>query len=194
MKIAVFYHVARLGTWQAVDAQIIDALKSSGLIDRADVFIRNECDPNVYEFPTIDMVREFAATNDAYIFYLHTKGVTHPKPCVDDWRESMLYWMVTRWEECVAKLSRFDAVGYSHIETPIPHFQGNFWWARSEHIRKLGDPRDIKFVPTVKNQGERHKAEFWLLSKPGKWYQPYHHRINPYCTRNPRSNYEGRAF
>lgn len=193
IPIAVFYHVARLGSWEAVDAEIMAALKGSGLLEQAEL-VRNECEPEAFEFPTIDLLRQYAAMNDAHILYLHTKGVSHSKASIDDWRAAMLYWMVTRWRECVAKLEQYDAVGYSHVETPIPHFQGNFWWTKAEHIRKLGNPQDITFKPTVSNQSDRHKAEFWLLSRPAKWYQPYHHRLNPYVARNPRRNYEGRPF
>jgi hypothetical protein len=103
--------------------------------------------------------------------------------------------MVERWQECVAKLDKgYDAVGVCQVDTPLPHYQGNFWWATAAHIRKLGDPKDIKFTPTVKNQTGRHNAEFWLQSVPGKFYKGYHHRLNPYVTRNPRKSYEGRAF
>lgn len=195
-KIAVFYHVARMGLWEAVDREIMGSLRSSGLLAHADHFVRNECaDVSQFEFPTIDLLREYAAANDCAILYLHTKGVSRTGPSIDDWRACMLYWMVERWRECVEKIDRgFDAVGYTRCERPLPHFQGNFWWARSSHVRLLDDQRTVQFVPSVSNQGERHKAEFWILSKPGKFYQPYNHRVRPYSERNPRSRYEGLPF
>lgn len=193
-KVAVFYHVARMGLWESVDAEIMACLKASGLLDSADLFVRNECaDVSRWEFPTIDLLREHAATNDCVILYLHTKGASRSGPSIDDWRACMLYWMVERWRECVTKLSKFDVVGYTRCERPLPHFQGNFWWARSSHIRRLGDQRDIQFTPSA-NQGERHKAEFWVLSKPGRFYEPYNHRLRPYADLNPRSRYEGKPF
>lgn len=192
--VAVFYHCARLGAWEAVDKEIMSALTASGLLDHTDKFVRNECAPDVFEFPTIELLREHAAVNEGAILYLHTKGASRPAQSIDDWRACMLYWTVERWRECVAKLASYDAVGVCQVDTPIPHYQGNFWWATAAHIRKLGDPHAITFRPRVANQGERHKAEFWVQSAAGKFYKGYHHKIDPYATRNPRASYEGRAF
>jgi hypothetical protein len=195
-KLAVFYHVAQMGAWEAVDAEIMGSLNASGLLAHADHFVRNVCaDVSLYEFPTIDLLRAHAATNDCAILYLHTKGVSRTGPSIDDWRAAMLYWMVERWRECADKLIKgFDVVGYTRCERPLPHFQGNFWWAKASHVRKLPDQRAIKFIPSVANQGERHKAEFWILSKPGRFYEPYNHKVRPYSEMNPRSRYEGKPF
>lgn len=195
-KIAVFYHCAHMGTWEAVDAEIMACLTASGLLERADHFVRNEChDVTRFEFPTIDLLRQYAADHDCSILYLHTKGVTKPSPSIDDWRACMLYWMVERWRECTAKLATgYDAVGITRCEKPLPHYQGNFWWARSSYLRTLGDVRNVKFTKSVSNQGERHKAEFWIMSKPGRFYQPYHHGVRPYSERNPRTRYVGKPF
>jgi hypothetical protein len=194
-RIAVFYHVAQMGSWEAVDAEIMRALRMSGLLSCAGIFVRNVCsDVSLFEFPTIEMMRGFAASADCAVLYLHTKGVTNPSPQSDDWRACMLYWMVTRWRECVERLRDHDAVGINVIDTPLLHFQGNFWWATTAHIRKLGPPYALSFRQTALNQFERHKAEFWVLSKQAKLYTPYHHKIDPYATRNPRSSYEGLAF
>jgi hypothetical protein len=195
-RIAIFYHVAKMGSWEAVDNEIMSRLRLSGLLSNAGIFVRNLCsDVSLYEFPTIEMIRGFAASADCAVLYLHTKGVSNASPSIDDWRASLLYWNVTRWQECVQKLQEgHDAVGISYIETPLPHFQGNFWWATTQHLRKLGSPHALSFRQTALNQFERHKAEFWVLSKPAKTYSPYHHKIDPYITRNPRSSYEGLAF
>jgi hypothetical protein len=195
-KIAIFYHVAQLGPWAAVDEEIMAALRSSGLRDRADVFVRNDCrDATLFEFPTINMVREFAAQHDYFVLYLHTKGVTRPSPSVSDWRACMLYWLVERWEECIAKLAKgYEAVGINQVDSPVRHFQGNFWWATTPHIRKLGPVQQVRYRPTCHDQTDRHKAEFWLLGRGASVYMPYHHRLNPYITRNPRENYVGRPF
>lgn len=197
-KIAVFYHCARLGEqWSSIDAEIMRTMTASGLLDRADVFVRNDCrDIGLFEFPTLEMVARFAVQNPEYlVLYLHTKGASHQIASVADWRACMLYWIVERWQECVAKFERnFDAVGVSVVDTPIRHFQGNFWWATAKHIATLPEPRSIEFIKAVDNQGERHKCEFWILSQPAKVYTPYHHHLNPYRTRNPRNRYEGRPF
>jgi hypothetical protein len=196
-NIAVFYHVACMGDWERVDAEIIGALTNSGLADAADTFVRNTCeDVSQFEFPTIDLLRDYAEHNDGPILYLHTKGVSRSGPTIDDWRACMLYWMVERWRECLDKMikSKLDTVGYTRCERPLPHYQGNFWWASASHIRRLDDQRNISFIPSVSNQNERHKAEFWLLSKPGRFYEAYNHQVRPYAQPNPRSRYVGKPF
>src|SRR6476646_9849322 len=101
-RIAVFYHVAKMGSWESVDNEIMTRLKVSGLLSSADLFVRNVCsDTNLYEFPTIELMRGLAATGDYAVCYVHTKGVTMPTPQIADWRACLLYWTVTRWSECV---------------------------------------------------------------------------------------------
>jgi hypothetical protein len=195
-KIAVFFHVAQIGEWQSVDREITAALEESGLRERADIFVRNECrDTGLFEFPTLNMLREFAAQHDYFALYLHTKGVTRPSDSVSDWRACMLYWVVHRWRECVEKLKAgYDAVGINVIDAPVRHFQGNFWWSATPFLRRLGPVQGANYRPTCHDQTERHKAEFWLLRNGASVYSPYHHRLNPYITRNPRESYVGKAF
>ncbi len=198
-RLSVFYHVARMGIWEAVDKEIMSRLTASGLLEHAE-FVRNDCeDVSLFEFPTLDLLRHHAADNESIVLYLHTKGASNGGPSIDDWRACMLYWMVERWRECVDQIIKgYDAVGINRRETPMAHFQGNFWWATSSHINKLGDVRKVPFKPvrpkSERPQGERHKAEFWILSKPGKFYQPYNHDVRPYSQLNPRARYEGRPF
>lgn len=194
-RITIFYHVAVMGLWKTVDSEIMDRLQASGILEHAEL-VRNQCeDISLYEFPTIDLLREYAATNDGLILYLHTKGVSRTGPSVDDWRACMLYWMVDRWRECVDKMIKgYDVVGYTRCDRPLPHFQGNFWWAKTSYVRTLGDQRHVKFIKSVPNQGERHKAEFWILTKPGKFYEAYNHKLRPYSDRNPRHRYVGKPF
>lgn len=194
-RLRIFYHVAQMGTWETVDAEIMRCLNESGILDHAEL-VRNECaDVSRFEFPTIDLLHKYAAENDGAVLYLHTKGVSKTGPSIDDWRACMLYWMVERWRECADKIIKgYDVVGYTRCDRPLPHFQGNFWWAKTSYVRKLNDVRKIRFIKSVSNQGERHKAEFWILSKPGSFYEAYNHRVRPYSECNPRSRYVGQPF
>jgi len=196
MKIGIFYHCALMGTHKEVDKEIMDCLKKSGLLERADMFVKNDLkDVGLYEFPTLQMLEQFCLYNqDYYVLYLHTKGVSRKEPSIKDWRECMLYWLVERWKECVEKLKDNDTVGICRVNSPFPHYQGNFWWARSDYILNLGNIKDIKIPENKFNITERHQAEFWLLGAEGKHYSPYHHKINPYKENNPRKNYEGKKF
>jgi hypothetical protein len=196
MKIAVFYHSVIMGNWQEVDQHIKCHLHASGLLDRADVyFVNTQKDLTKYEFPTLCAMRGFAMQNpEYYILYLHSKGVSRKEKSIADWREYMLYWLVDNWRECVKKLEEGnDTVGVNYMQTPMPHYQGNFWWAKASHVKDLCLPRETKLVIDEGHRklgmGERHKAEMWLLSKEGKHHSLHSYNLNPYLTNNPRENY-----
>lgn len=194
-KIAVFYHIAKMNHWNDINIRIMHALIESRLKDAADIFIYNACsDIQLFEFPTLEILREFAHNNPDYdILYLHTKGVSHDptKQCIKDWLDCMLYWLVENWQECTQKLNEYDTVGINYMLSPMPHYQGNFWWARAKYINTLGAIRSIQDLkPKGQQFDERHKCEMWLLSNPSvKAFQLYHHCIDPYNITNPRKNY-----
>lgn len=193
-KLAVFFHNAIMGDHEKVEKEIMDALKESGLLERADVFIKNDCkDIGLFEFPTIELIDQFAVYHpDYYILYIMNKGVSKPdiKP-ISDWRESMIYWNIEKWRECVQKLDEgFDAVGINVVDSPIRHFQGNWWWTKASHIREIRTVHEVSFnaIPGL-DMTDRHKCEFWILSKEARVFSPYHHHIDPYQEENPKSNY-----
>lgn len=193
-KIAVFFHNAIMGDYAPVEKEIMGSLRESGLLERADVFVKNDCkDTELFEFPTLELVDQFAVYHpDYYILYLMNKGVSRPdiQP-IRDWRASMLYWNVTKWKECVAKLDEgFDAVGINVVDSPKRHFQGNFWWVKAEHIKRIGTVHDVRFMPIPGfNMTDRHKCEFWVLNGSCRVFSPYHHRLDPYQQENPKSKY-----
>jgi hypothetical protein len=194
-KIAIFYHIAVMNHWMDINEIITVKLVASGLVKSADIFIKNSCmDIELFEFPTLEILREFAHNNPDYnILYLHTKGVSHNpgKQCIRDWLDCMLYWLVENWRECIEKLNEYDTVGINYMLSPLPHYQGNFWWATAKYINTLGPVRDIQDLkPKGQQFDERHKCEMWLLSNPSvRSFQMYHHCIDPYNITNPRKNY-----
>lgn len=200
MKIAVFYHCAKMGNYIEVDQHIKSHLKGSGLLDRADVYSYNIfTDVSRYEFPTLELLREFSINNpEYYVLYIHSKGVSRGKdtfkPAIDDWREYLLYFMVDNWRECVSALEKgYDTVGINYLQTPLPHFQGNFWWAKASYIKTLCKPKDTKLIIDDQHKKlgftERHKAEMWLLTGSAKNHSLHSYTINPYKTQNPKENY-----
>lgn len=105
--------------------------------------------------------------DDTLILYAHTKGVANPSALNDAWRQSMTDQLVGNWQNCVRLLEvrGCEAVG-CHWLTPealswanvkSPYFAGNFWWAKSELLRRCGEP----LTET------RYEAEAWLgLGEP----------------------------
>ena len=115
------------------------------------------------------------------VMYMHTKGLSHyyrsPKNTphltnTNTWRHFMELVCIDKWRDCVKELQEFDAVGMNLMSQPFVHFSGNYWWARGTHIIKLKDPFQDSHLPPVqgyKGIQQRHNAESWVCSSPGKF-------------------------
>ena len=179
-----FYHIYANGAFEAPVREHVKELKESGLLDALDsvrigIVGSEENRSLVLEFlnelnirfrvtataetgweqVTLRKVHSFAKTNDAYVFYAHTKGAYSQDRLAREWRVSMTHDTVTRWRECVESLKRVEAAGAywlkSGHEEHADHnffFAGNFWWARTDYLRRL---------PPVKNK-TRYQAEGWI--------------------------------
>ncbi len=125
--------------------------------------------PELYEFQTMDILKTHAdqSTEDYYIYYYHTKGITygvdHPNKKAYGggtfWRRHMEKWTIEKWRENVAMLD----LGYETCGTQMRvrdwprHYSGSFFWSRSEYIKIL---RPIQML----DLSDRNQTEFWLLS------------------------------
>lgn len=138
-----------------------------------------------YEYPTLRLLWEHACKEpDGYYLYLHTKGASSyrensqgayaGKRYRDRWRKVMAYHLVARWRERVAELADWDAVGCLPIGGPLPHYSGNFWWARGDHLAKLPEPAPMA---PGRPGGEHPRlwAELWVQSIPGRYLSCYNH-------------------
>ena len=135
-----------------------------------------------WELHTLKLLHDDCVLNpDQYVMYMHTKGLshfyssvqnTHWSSNVNTWRKFMEFVCIDQWRECVNDLSDNDAVGMNLNKTPFVHFSGNFWWACGSHIVKLKDPfTDSHLNPAPDRPGvtQRHNAEAWVGSIPGKY-------------------------
>lgn len=125
-----------------------------------------------WEFPTLSKLKLFcdSSTKNYHILYIHTKGIIHNTPFVEDWRNFMEYFLIERHEVCLNDLLKYDAVGVNYHKKPWNHYSGNFWWANSYHIKKLVDPDSLPREGNKYTEGGRWNAEKWLLS----YYKPEH--------------------
>ena len=118
---------------------------------------------------------------EQYVMYMHTKGLSHFYNSVKNtpwtsnvntWRKFMEYVCIDQWRDCIKDLLDCDAVGMNLAKQPFIHFSGNFWWATGSHIAKLNDPfKDSHLNPAPTRPGvtQRHNAEAWVGSIPGKF-------------------------
>lgn len=144
---------------------------------------------NLMEWPGLNYLKQFcdSQTEEHYVMYWHTKGVTHRSNLgVRDWRLYLEYWNIDRWRDCVEELdNEFDTVGTNWIDEKFlgadrvirnwKHYSGNFWWARASYIKKLkplphpdtyvnGTVSEFTGYPIDHNNYFRFDHEAWIGS------------------------------
>ena len=206
-----FLHICTIGnSYQRIVDEIFFNLQSSNIVkDLAAIYVNVAGDKEVslpswdqiklnstrskmedYEFSTLNQLKSFASTNTGNLLYLHTKGAsTSDNICIDEWRNYMLYFNIRQYKKALELLDGCDAVGVDLVNTPTLHFSGNMWWSTCKHVNSLPN---FEEMPLVLSQ--RHKAEFWICSKPNGVYNTLHNsNINVYqrhLTRYPANLYE----
>ena len=139
----------------------------------------------MYETPTINLLYQHSLQEDLdfNVLYLHTKGVKHNNNNVNvnDWIDYLTYFNITKYETCINYLQEYDAVGVNlqngNVET---HYSGNFWWTKSQYIKKL----------TKCEYKNYNSPEFWLTEKnTGKYLSLWNSNINHYSQRYEEHNY-----
>jgi hypothetical protein len=181
-----FYHIYADGQWQRPLGDHIKALKKTELINFLEPikfgivgsdfnlkevinFIESQ---NInyeivnhqhygWEQVTQNKIYEFAQDNNGLVFYAHTKASYRGDPGQHEWRETMTYYNVVRWKECIDALNDHDTAGCFWM-TPLPQmtehsghksfYAGTFWWTTLNYIRKLPAP----------NMEHRYRAEGWI--------------------------------
>lgn len=150
--------------------------------------------PKVYEFPSLIELKKVADQTDCLVLYFHTKGSSNSidtlkwyyprvkslkrlRLCSRSWRKFMEYFTIFKWRTAISVLRDFDTYGcYLRHQQKFTFYAGNFWWARSEHIRNLKP-----FTQT--DLSYRYAAETWLLGINCKIYDAF--RLNADLTSLP---------
>lgn len=140
-------------------------------------------DVSLYEWPALIEMWRAARTSDFYAFYVHTKGASNCRPDVPtyiqcnlrNWRHCMSHFVIGEHMSALTALKGgYDTSGALYYPCVNPGiggmYGGNFWWATSEHLRRLPDPRGL-----AGSSGEaRMRAESWLCSlEDGKYFNQY---------------------
>lgn len=186
-------------------------VEDSNLIDT----IKTESTSLITENITMRLIYDKVKSSDeeAYILYLHTKGITstlrHFQNSYEEinlyrtyqyWRHYLNYGVLEKWEECVRALTfGHDVAGINYQTWPHPHYSGNFWWAKSSHIASLPDPgtydwwEEVKanaLDPWLKQADNRYADEQWPCSKKdGRYYNVEKGIPNPANVYTPRKVY-----
>jgi hypothetical protein len=180
--IYIFMHVCNKGEWENVFNELITHIIDSGLYDVCTtIFIGCSCEvcdvslmdipkkynkaillekkPNdTHENETINELIEFSKSNDGYILYLHTKGITNKSVNQIYWRHFMTTYNVDLWRVCVDLLQQgYYTVGCNYFLLYLHyHYSGNYWWTTTDYLKTLD-------YINKKNITNRYEAEFKLL-------------------------------
>jgi hypothetical protein len=112
-------------------------------------------------------------TEESNVLYLHSKGAVNtdvPSTCKsfpnrEKWRETMSKFVIDSWEDRLLELdikNHSGALFIDHYKRDcIPHYKGNFWWARSSYLRNC-----ISFVDLCKNNYLVDEVE-------AAWFKPF---------------------
>lgn len=129
---------------------------------------------------TIVLLENWLKTHpDWYVLYTHAKGSTHAigspyGQYSDNWRQAMMWHLVTHWRQCVADLDAgHEACGCNWLtgmgwDKSQNIFGGNFWWAKSSYLRILPS---IFERQRIKDSGiaaaeSRYESEVWIGNGP----------------------------
>jgi hypothetical protein len=141
------------------------------------LFITDDTD-RTFERAGIRKVWELAQDGKYdFIGYWHLKGVTKASNrALLDWRDYMMYFFL-QGPGCIIGTG-FDSCGVNFHKNPWPHYSGNFWWARREHILTRPEP-----LP----REDRFYWESWLA--PSKPLCLHESGVNHYDSIYPAAKY-----
>ena len=144
---------------------------------------------NLYERATLSLIHNDSLVENFNVLYVHSKGVTKKcsleKVLIQQWVDMMLYFLMTRYQQCFEILDSADTCGVNLLDKPKHHYSGNFWWATSQHIRTLS---------AIINE-DYFAPEMWVGSNPHtKMISMYQSNINHYFTPCHASNYKENAL
>lgn len=191
--IKIFFHVATINNYQEIVDELLDKIFFSGLYNKIEKLYLgvvgdksvNHNFKKIVKFKDNDIKKgEFFTLNCLYnqaindplfnALYIHTKGVTFPEnECIKDWRKYMAYFNIQQYKMCLESLKTYDTCGVDFVDTPVKHYSGNFWWARSDYIARLKPLESLPIILTP-----RHKAEFWIGSGQGNHKSLWNSGIN----------------
>lgn len=103
---------------------------------------------NNFEYITLNWLKEYCDANDAYVSYIHTKGISQSagsfgRLCKDDHRKYMEYFCIEKWKDCTDKLDDgYDCCGplyWGRRRNSVQNsfFVGNFFWCQSCYVKRL---------------------------------------------------------
>lgn len=157
-----------------------------------------------FEYPALEFIRAKSATEDCLFYYFHTKGISYYagektdshflrlRRNIDAWRHMMEYFLFYKWNVAVNVLNEgYDTYGCYRLP-PYPKkyylYAGNFWWTRSEYVRKL------PAFPEKRIATDRFIAEEWLYKAEPKDFSAFDSMADLYFVYMDEALYASRRL
>jgi hypothetical protein len=174
----------------------VDRLKEIVNSDKLQIISVSD-NPQRYEYPALEFVRQISNAEDCMIYYFHTKGISYQtsdcternflsfKNKIVAWCEMMEYFIFFKWNVAVNALnSGYDTYGcYLWPPKKQKMYSGSYWWANSLYIRTLPDFREDVI------SHDRFYSETWLFEHTHKFFSAFDTTADLYFVRIPRSVY-----
>ena len=151
------YFICCIGDYLSIVKDQLRKLSKSGLYSQTDIllcFICNETPEiidilnqyskikiistkeNLYERFAINNFKNYLS-GDYNLYYIHSKSVSRTEKCCTDWRNLCDYFTIYKWQLNIELLNYYDCIGTNLKNFPKKHYSGNFWWSKSDHVKKL---------------------------------------------------------
>jgi len=156
------------------------------LVKDLDKAVLNKFVDNHYEHEGINKVWEYSQQYKGKVFYFHTKGVYNTynnlkekkeslrkKKGIAWWKETMEYFLIDNFQDCIQKLDEYDQCGITNVNR---WWCGNFWWSNLSFIKANEKPF----------YGARWYYEAWLNNyRNPSIHEYYHFDFNGYYSFLP---------
>jgi len=199
----IYFHIALAQNWKQSFDRVNGHLLDSGIIDKCNSivysingnfnevgdYVKGKTKNNVlflaknsyheeFEFPTINLLKSDCENQNIKALYVMSKSATTPfTQQQKDHIDVMSYFNITQYENCLKLLDEYDAVGVDYHSSPYKHFSGNFFWTKSEHVKKLPYLFWEPWREHAPLGEERHAAEAWVCKPEGKYYSLHNTNI-----------------
>lgn len=176
-------------------------------LDKKITLDKQSRDTRHYERMCLNSLWDWSQRNDSLVLYLHAKGVSRTgdnRHNVQGWRRMLEYFLVENHERCVREMEEVDTLGgnlcvINREGDPYRpghglHYSGNFWWARTSHVRKLTPiPENVDMS---KDGNYIRYTEYWVLSPSPKMAAGvlFKTRGPHYYDVHPESDYKERGW
>lgn len=132
--------------------------------------VRDTGESLIYEGQTLEKLHEYCLYNDAYVLYIHSKGITNSTLQTYLWMKALNHYCIEKWRTILKCFQdpAIDIVGLADEKSGVNCISGNFWWARSDYIKMLPPPIDSSKYQTDKEKFPGEKYYRWTFED---WYQ-----------------------